>query len=585
MAETKLILRIDNLSHKLVSAESEVAFGEDFDIVFDGLENAVGKTAVLTIEDISGTQVLWNLSAPIQERGGNFIVANCKIETAEALEVLTWEAVDTRIELYLKSTGYLTYYGSTKLRLHPGSTEGGEDFGTVASSVEQHNVDSTSHTDIREAISSVKSTTLEEVNTIISNHRASEETARNQAIATAIAASETKIKSEINYDIATQVGLASGYKEEAFGFRNDAEEFRDDAETFKNNAESAANNAKSAANSISNVQSAVSNIAVAVARQAEVCAAAQSDVVAKTVEVRGCADTVSTYAEEVRENAVAVSDDLSTVSIMRNEVAENAEAVEKTLTEVTSLKYATDANADATAADALTCAGFVNRLAGMSDDVKSVLTFANVLQGKIDTVEGYVKTVDALAEEADDAKEGAETAQSFAEGFADNASQSASAAASHVTTSTENKNATSADALTCATLVDRATTAALEATTIRNELSDALRASQMKCVYDSEDIGTSNVVILSPDKKYYFKPIYRGRYLISIDSSNIDFLNEEVISFRLCLRFGDRSFNIAFDSNIILQEEPVYYNNGEAMFEIISTDGGLTWIAQTVYTR
>lgn len=203
MANSKLLLSVDDLSHKLLSIETEVAVGETFDLILDGLAGvSTGSKVVVGLYSLSGG-LLWTLDSPLSLIDDtHYGVANCKINTQEAAKVVRLTSAVTILTLVIHAEdGKQTVYGSAYLRLHQGYAEDGESVGKAITSLEQHNADETAHPAIRKLVDDFRNEVLRTINKTMLQHGNSEVEARNQAISHAIKTLDAELTSRYKGDL------------------------------------------------------------------------------------------------------------------------------------------------------------------------------------------------------------------------------------------------------------------------------------------------------------------------------------------------------------------------------------------------
>lgn len=203
MANSKLLLSVDDLSHKLLSIETEVAVGETFDLILDGLAGvSTGSKVVVGLYSLSGG-LLWTLDSPLSLIDDtHYGVADCTIKTQEAAKVVRLTSAVTILTLVIHAEdGKQTVYGSAYLRLHQGYAEDGESVGKAITSLEQHNADETAHPAIRKLVGELRNEVLRNVNETMLQHGNSEVEARNQAISHAIRQLDAELTNRYKGDL------------------------------------------------------------------------------------------------------------------------------------------------------------------------------------------------------------------------------------------------------------------------------------------------------------------------------------------------------------------------------------------------
>lgn len=190
MATTKLVLRIDDLAHKLVVAESEVAVGETFDVFFADAVDWDGRTVEVLLYTFDG-RLLWRLSEAVEamtegvEKG--FGVPDCVIDTVEAAEATERGIVPVVVTVLTEGAdGARTTYGAAKVKLHPGLSDDGTPLVTLHTDLEAHDSDPEAHEDIRKEIVASETEILKEVDKSLHAHAQAEAAARNEAIHSAL---------------------------------------------------------------------------------------------------------------------------------------------------------------------------------------------------------------------------------------------------------------------------------------------------------------------------------------------------------------------------------------------------------------
>lgn len=190
MATTKLVLRIDDLAHKLVVAESEVAVGETFDVFFADAVDWDGRTVEVLLYTFDG-RLLWRLSEAVEamtegvEKG--FGVPDCVIDTVEAAEATERWIVPVVVTVLTEGAdGARTTYGAAKVKLHPGLSDDGTPLVTLHTDLEAHDSDPEAHEDIRKEIVASETEILKEVDKSLHAHAQAEAAARNEAIHSAL---------------------------------------------------------------------------------------------------------------------------------------------------------------------------------------------------------------------------------------------------------------------------------------------------------------------------------------------------------------------------------------------------------------
>lgn len=190
MATTKLVLRIDDLAHKLVVAESEVAVGETFDVFFADAVDWDGRTVEVLLYTFDG-RLLWRLSEAVEamtegvEKG--FGVPDCVIDTVEAAEATERGRVPVVVTVLTEGAdGARTAYGAAKVKLHPGVSDDGTPLVALHTDLEAHDSDPEAHEDIRKEIVASETEILKEVDKSLHAHAQAEVAARNEAIHSAL---------------------------------------------------------------------------------------------------------------------------------------------------------------------------------------------------------------------------------------------------------------------------------------------------------------------------------------------------------------------------------------------------------------
>ena len=190
MATTKLVLRIDDLAHKLVVAESEVAVGETFDVFFADAVDWDGRTVEVLLYTFDG-RLLWRLSEAVEamtegvEKG--FGVPDCVIDTVEAAEATERGIAPVVVTVLTEGAdGARTAYGAAKVKLHPGLSDDGTPLVTLHTDLEAHDSDPEAHEDIRKEIVASETEILKEVDKSLHAHAQAEAAARNEAIHSAL---------------------------------------------------------------------------------------------------------------------------------------------------------------------------------------------------------------------------------------------------------------------------------------------------------------------------------------------------------------------------------------------------------------
>ena len=159
MATTKLHVLIDELAHKVITAEEEVAVGETFDLLFVYADGWEGRTVNVTLFSADGTP-LWRLNKSVEKIEDEtyadeavYGVKDCVIDTEEAVRKLDFGCFNSVLAVFTDGAdGERTVYGATPPKVHPGMTADGTPLAKFESDLDLHNVDKAAHPDIREAI-------------------------------------------------------------------------------------------------------------------------------------------------------------------------------------------------------------------------------------------------------------------------------------------------------------------------------------------------------------------------------------------------------------------------------------------------
>ena len=193
MATTKLHVLIDELAHKVITIEEEVAVGETFDLLFVYADGWEGRTVNVTLFSADGTP-LWRLNKTVEKvedtaYAGEAVygVKDCVIDTEEAVRKLDFGCFNSVLAVFTDGAdGERTVYGATPLKVHPGMTADGTPLAKFESDLDLHNVDKAAHPDIREAITDGDNALAEAAGKALQEHARAEEAARNEAIHNAI---------------------------------------------------------------------------------------------------------------------------------------------------------------------------------------------------------------------------------------------------------------------------------------------------------------------------------------------------------------------------------------------------------------
>ena len=193
MATTKLHVLIDELAHKVITAEEEVAVGETFDLLFVYADGWEGRTVNVTLFSADGTP-LWRLNKAVEKvedetYAGEAVygVKDCAIDTEESVRRLDFGCFNSVLAVFTDGAdGERTVYGATPLKVHPGMTADGTPLAKFESDLDLHNVDKAAHPDIREAITDGDNALAEAAGKALREHANAEKVARNEAIHNAI---------------------------------------------------------------------------------------------------------------------------------------------------------------------------------------------------------------------------------------------------------------------------------------------------------------------------------------------------------------------------------------------------------------
>lgn len=208
MATTKLHVLIDELAHKVITAEEEVAVGETFDLLFVYADGWEGRTVNVTLFSADGTP-LWRLNKSVEKIEDEtyadeavYGVKDCVIDTEEAVRRLDFGCFNSVLAVFTDGAeGERTVYGATPLKVHPGMTADGTPLAKFESDLERHNVDETAHADIRDAITKGDDALAEAAGKALKEHANAEEVARNEAIHNAIRKTYQEIREKLQQDI------------------------------------------------------------------------------------------------------------------------------------------------------------------------------------------------------------------------------------------------------------------------------------------------------------------------------------------------------------------------------------------------
>ncbi len=412
MADTKLILQVDNLDHKLISVDSEVAVNETFDIVFEGLsETEVVSTAKIELHTLSRKELVWVLEERIGRiEEGALGILDCKINTQNALDITRITSAKTILTLVLTDDyGNRTVYGTAQMRLHPGYGEGGEPLVEIERSVEKHNVDPEAHKELFQSLRDEDTRILQEVDGKIADSKNAEVEARNQAISDAVNQAKDEMASSYKGDL-TDFAVAAATSARASASSANAAAIAAD-KTIEKLGE-AYEVVKTLNGKISQVDGKVevagryADSAVGAAgqanRSAERAVGAEENIGVYVTQVRGLAAGIKQDADRAASVVGAVNDAKTAVETAKRQVEGLAE-------EVGGYKQAASGSASAASQSASNAEGSANTAKGHADRAEGAAeragNYVNIeLPNKVEildqSIDDKMSAVDAHLESA-----------------------------------------------------------------------------------------------------------------------------------------------------------------------------------------
>lgn len=453
---SELILRVDDLTHKVLRCESEVAVGETFDLVFFGGRLWDGDSAKVFLYD-DKERLLWSASGVVEARSdGAFVIVGCVIDTEQAAAYANrgdkrgrrvyGELIRVDVE------GERTDYGDFSFLLHKGVSAEGTPLVKFLDDLSAHEVDGEAHEDIRQEIAQVETSILASVSQDLEAHSVIEETARNEAIhravidlrseleggadgigagAVAEATRQAALAGEIAVGVADSARAAAVSAETAAQAAKDGASYlnliinasksalasKDQAQAFATSSSEAKDAAEA---SIASVNS--DRLAVEAARDKVI--EARNDVISAQVAVGG-------LLSSARESEAAARESASTASRAAND-AESAKSdaeVSRDRAVVARDEAEAFASGAARSEEASEASAVRSEKAAAQSAQETAESVTALLQGKVDAAEAAKAGAEAAKTAAETAQGKAEDAQAAAASSATAAATSADAAA------------------------------------------------------------------------------------------------------------------------------------------------------------
>ena len=552
MANSKLLLSIDDLSHKLLSIETEVAVGETFDLILDGLAGvSTGSKVVVGLYSLSGG-LLWTLDSPLSLiDDSHYCVANCTINTQEAAKVVRLTSAVTILTLVIHAEdGKQTVYGSAYLRLHQGYAEDGESIGKAITSLEQHNTDETAHPAIRKLVGELRNEVLRIIDETMLRHGNSEEEARNQAISRAISILDAELTSRYKGDLTFfATACAASAKAAAASAKVSAEVSKltvDKLVEANKVVEDLGNSLKEAGEKLDNINNAIEDVNDAASSLEE----------SKNIIINS-KDTVVNTVKEFN----------TTLETFKGEFANDKQTIKEGVTAVTNAKNDFDAKWPT-----------IEKVEGHAKEVAEA-------EGRITEAESRVNTTvnEVLPAKVTAINASLEQKQTAILVNIDTKAQA-------VNTELDGKIATANIAINEA--VGKAETAKGDAVKAKEEASKSAEQAEESaeraeialnngCVYEVREIGNASVAIDKTITIYKHTPTESTEYTFATPTD----ANGKVCVFWLWIKMGETAHTLTFPPSVTWLSEPSLGANTETLLALMSVDNGATWQANVQWEK
>lgn len=457
---SELILRVDDLTHKVLRCESEVAVGETFDLVFFGGRVWDGDSAKVFLYD-DKERLLWSASGVVEARSdGTFVISGCVIDTEQAAAYANrgdkrgrrvyGELIRVDVE------GERTDYGDFSFLLHKGVSADGTPLVKFLDNLSAHNVDSEAHEDIRQEIAQVETSILASVSQDLEAHAVIEETARNEAIhramidlrsefdggadgigagAVAEATRQAALAGEIAVGVADSARAAAVSAETAAQAAKDGASYLNLIINASKSALASKDQAQAFATSSSEAKDAAEASVASVNSDRVAVEAARDEVIEARNDVIAAQGAVGGLLSSARESEAAARESASTAS----RVASDAESAKSDAESARERAVVARDEAEAFAAGAARSAEASEASAVRAEKAaaqsaqEAAENVTALLQGKVDAAEAAKAGAEAAKKAAETAKTGADAANAAAASSATAAANSAAAAAQSAT--------------------------------------------------------------------------------------------------------------------------------------------------------
>lgn len=555
MADAKLILQIDDLDHKLLSVDSEVAVNESFDVLFEGLsDEEVGSTAQITLSTLFSNEVIWREQALVESLDGFPLgLFGCKINTQAAADLTRVTSAKVLLTLVLvDSAGNRTVYGTARMRLHPGYSEGGEPLKSFEGSLDKHNVDPEAHKELIQSLRDADTTIRSEIDEKIGSHGNAEVEARNQAIGEAV----NQAKDE----------MANVYKGDLTDFANAA---ATSARASASSAKAAAIAADKTVEKLGEAYEVVKTLngkisqvdgKVDVAgRYAEGAVGAAGRANRSAERAVGAEENIGVYVMQVGALAAGIKQDADRAAGVVGTVTEAKTAVGAAKQQVEGLAKDVEGNKQAAVNAATAAGGSAKR--------------AEEAEGRISGVESRVtQYVDTTLPQ-----KVAEAIQSI-DGKVDEVNTALGGKITSANTAIDGKVSQAKQAKEDAEKAQ----AAAEASATRAEI-----ALNNGCVYevDAGHLDGNQSFTIDKTTTIYRQTLSEASYDFDFDLSQIEGVTYKAVVFWLLFDVGATAPQVTFPVSVTWLSEPSFGANTQTLLAFMTVDGGASYVANVQWEK
>lgn len=539
---SELILRVDDLTHKVLRCESEVAVGETFDLVFFGGRVWDGDSAKVFLYD-DKERLLWSASGVVDARSdGAFVITGCVIDTEQAAAYANrgdkrgrrvyGELIRVDVE------GERTDYGDFSFLLHKGVSADGTPLVKFLDDLSAHNVDGEAHEDIRQEIAQVETSILASVSRDLDEHAVIEETARNEAIHRAMIDLRSELEGGAD-------GIGAGAVAEATRQAALAGEIAvgvaDSARAAAVSAETAAQAAKDGASYLNLIINA-SKSALASKDQAQAFATSSSEA-----------------KDEAEAYVASVNSDRLSVEAARDKVLDALD-------------------------DVITAQGAVGGLLSSARESEAAA------RESASTASRASNDAERAKSDAEDARDRAVVARDDAESFATGAARSVEASeASAVRSEKAAANSAQEAADGVATLLQGKVDAAEAAKTGAETAQEQAEASATRaeialnngCVYEVRDVADTTIGLDKTVTAYKHAPTGETSYTFNAPQG----AEGKIVVFWLWLVIGETAPQVTFPASVTWLSSPTFEANTQTLLAFMSVDGGASYVANVQWEK